>query len=96
MYWTVTPETPNRQFTGVVRHTMALIDNTNEGGLQIEFNMPHGAWSDRRSAVARRRSGDSHVVTVCDCVIHGRGGTHKSVRLSVRRSTRETHYYAQA
>ncbi len=78
---------------------MALIDKTNEGGLQIEFNMPHGAWSDRRSTVARtgrsrRRSGDSHVVTVYDCVIHGRGGTHKSVRLSVRRPTRETHYYA--
>ena len=42
MYCTVTPETPNRQFTGIVRHTMALIDKTNEGGLQIEFNMPHG------------------------------------------------------
>ena len=42
MYWIVTPETPNRQFTEIVRHTMALIDKTNEGGLRIEFNMPHG------------------------------------------------------
>ena len=39
LYWTVTPETPNRQFTGIVRHTMALIDKTNEGELRIEFNI---------------------------------------------------------
>ncbi len=39
MYWMVTPETPNRQFTGIVRHMMALIDKTNEGGLRIEFNI---------------------------------------------------------